>query len=115
MRNADSNYHGICGERPCGWGKKIFIWACPLPQLVFWPLWFYVETFEGWGAWAAGPMLIPPIILSFFMLIIGAGLIVHSRKSNESAVGLTIATLIASSLAIFFLVKGAFMELARSF
>lgn len=96
-------------------GKKIFIWTCALPPLLFWALWLYAGTFEGWGAWAAGPMLIPPLFLSFAMLITGTGLVIHSRKLNESAAGLIIATLVAGSLFLYMLAKAAFMELARSF
>ena len=102
-------------ERKFDNAKKIFIWTSALPQLSFWALWFYTETFDGWGQWAAGPMLIPPIFLSLVMLITGAGFVVHSRKMNESGAGLIIATLVAGSLALWVLVKGIAMELARSF
>ena len=95
--------------------KKFYFWTCPIPQLSFWALWFYVGTFEGWGQWAAGPMLLPPLFLSLVMLITGAGFVIHSRKRNKSVVGLTIATLVAGSLALWFLVKAIAMELARSF
>ena len=95
--------------------KKIFIWSCPLPLLIFLALSFYLRRYDGWGAWAAAPMLLPPVFLSFFMLIAGAGLAVHSRKSDESGVALIVASLVAGSLFLFLLARAAFMELARSF
>jgi hypothetical protein len=96
-------------------GKKIFIWASPLPLLLFFALSIYVRRYDGWGAWAAAPMLLPPVFLSFLMLITGGGLILHSRKIKESLVGLLVATLVAGSLFIFLLARATLMELARSF
>lgn len=96
-------------------GKKIYTWSSPLPLILFFALSIYVSKYEGWGAWAAAPMLLPPVFLSFVMLVTGVGLIFHSRKLQESSGRLYFATLISSSLFLFLLGRAALMELAKSF
>ncbi|MGV7220931.1 MAG: hypothetical protein ACQ9MH_05370 [Nitrospinales bacterium] len=96
-------------------GKKIFIWISPLPLILFFALSIYVSRYEGWGAWAAAPMLLPPVFLSFIMLITGVGFTIHSRKLRESTVSLVLATSIAGSLFIFLLGRAVLKELAKSF
>ena len=95
--------------------KNIYIWSCPLPLILLFALSVYIRKYDGWGAWAAAPMLLPAVLLSFIMLITGLGFIVHSRKLKESSGRLIIATLVAGSLFLFLLVRATLMELARSF
>ncbi len=96
-------------------GKKIYIWSSPLPLILFFALSLYVQKYEGWGAWAAAPMLLPPVFLSLIMLVTGLGFTLHSRKMQESSGGLIIATFVAGALFIFLLVRAVLMELAKSF
>lgn len=85
---------------------NIFIWTSPFPLLIFWGLSIYVNRFEGWGQWAAAPMLLIPIFLSLLMGGVGVVLIVQARKQRAPTANLWASTLMASSLFLYYLVKG---------
>lgn len=95
--------------------RKIFIILSPLPLVIFGLLLIYVNQFEGWGAWAAGPMLIPPIILSFMMGLWGILLTWQAKREEVPEGKLILATLLAGSLAIWILVKLPLIEIRQSF
>ncbi len=95
--------------------QKIYIWTSPLPLLTFWGLSIYVNQFEGWGQWAAGPMLLIPILLSLVMAVIGLVLIVRARKQKAPVSNLWLSTLMAGSLGLYILAKGIVQEITKSF
>jgi len=95
--------------------KKLYIWSCPLPLILLFALSLYIRKYDGWGAWAAAPMLLPAVLLSLIILVTGLGFIVHSRKSQERSGRLIIATLVAGALFIFLLLRAILMEIERSF
>lgn len=63
---------------------KFFRYLCWVPVVA----WFYarsvVERYDGWGAWAAAPLLLLPVALS--ALFVGVGLLVIGR-SREAPTG----------------------------
>ena len=86
--------------------QMVFIWTSPLPLLVFWGLSVYVNQYEGWGQWAAAPILLIPIFLSLAMGVMGVVLILQARKQKKSTSNLWLSTVMASSLFLYFLIKG---------
>jgi hypothetical protein len=95
--------------------QKIFIWTSPLPLLVFWGLSIYVNQYEGWGQWAAGIILLIPVLLSLIMGVMGVVLIVCAKKKQEPVANLWVSTVMAASLFLYFLAKGIVQELTKSF
>ena len=95
--------------------QKVFIWTSPLPLLVFWGLSIYVNQYEGWGQWAAAPILFIPILLSFLMGVWGVVLIRQARKLKMPTANLWFSTLTGASLLIFFLAKAIVLEVTKSF
>ncbi len=95
--------------------QKIFIWTSPLPLLMFWGLSIYVNQYEGWGQWAAGPMLLIPILLSLLMTVMGLVLIVRARKLKAPVANLWLSTLMAGSVGLYILAKGIVQEMIKSF
>ena len=95
--------------------QKIFIWTSPLPLLMFWGLSIYVNQYEGWGQWAAGPMLLIPILLSLLMTVMGLVLIVRARKQKAPVANLWLSTLMAGSVGLYILAKGIVQEMIKSF
>ena len=95
--------------------QKIFIWTSPLPLLMFWGLSIYVNQYEGWGQWAAGPMLLIPILLSLLMAVMGVVLIVRARKQKAPVANLWLSTLMAGSVGLYILTKGIVQEMIKSF
>ena len=94
---------------------KIYFFLSPLPLVLLGLISIYVRQFEGWGAWAAAPLLIPPFILSFIMGLWGILLIRQAKRKNAPEGKLMCATLIAGSLAIFAVISIGWMELKSSF
>ena len=85
----------------------------PLASLAiaFW----YVNRFEGWGAWATAPIFLPVIGFSAIMGLAGLVLWLREWRNGRRAFGLLMAALLAGSVSILFLAKVIFQELARSF
>lgn len=94
---------------------RLFLWLSPLPLIVFGIGNWYVDRFEGWGRWAAAPVLLVPILLSLGMGIAGGVSTVMQRRSGNPWGEWLSGTLIAGGLALYFLVKLVAMEFARSF
>ncbi len=95
--------------------QRIYIWTSPLPLLIFWGLSIYVNQFEGWGQWAAGIILLIPILLSLIMGVMGVVLIVRAHKQKAPVANLWLSTLMASSIGLYILAKGIVQELIKSF
>ncbi|NNG16831.1 MAG: hypothetical protein HKM89_10155 [Gemmatimonadales bacterium] len=84
--------------------RRIFLWASPLPVVLHLLALWYVGRFDGWGAWAAAPMLLPAIILSGGMFLTGTAFWYQGRRSGRDPL-LLIATLLAGSVALFYLIR----------
>jgi len=95
--------------------QKIYIWTSPLPLLLFWILSLDVNRHEGMGQWAAGQALLVPLFLSLGMGVIGLGLIVVAKKKKEPVANLWFSTLMAGSIILYALVRGAILQLAEIF
>jgi hypothetical protein len=65
----------------------------------------YVDRYEGWGRWAAAPLLLVPVFLSAFMALFGA--LVCRREADAG--GLTKGTALAAVLSavplIWFMIR----------
>ena len=46
-------------------------WLCWMPLILLGVTEFYVRGFDGWGAWAAAPILLVPGIISLAIVIWG--------------------------------------------
>jgi hypothetical protein len=95
--------------------QKIFIWTGPLPLLLFWVLSIDVNRHEGMGQWAAGQVLIAPLFLSLGMGVTGLVLIVIAKKKKEPVANLWFSTLMAGSIILYVLVRGAILQLTEIF
>ncbi len=95
--------------------RKLFYWTCPAPLLFFGGVWLYVTGYDGWGAWAAAPMFLGPILLSLMMGGLGAVMIVLAAQRREPTAGLWAATLVAGSLFLYVMATAILEELIISF
>ncbi len=94
---------------------KLYIFFSWAPLILYIMISNYVDHFEGWGAWAAGRMLIYPIIFSVLMGLFGIILIFASLKSKKMSSILVLVTLLSSSVCLWFIGKGIIAEIQRSF
>ncbi len=76
-----------------------------LPVAVFAGTWAYIGRYEGWGAWAAGPLLLIPIGLSAAMAVVGLGFCYGAVKRGGVDLGTALATLLAALPTIWFAVR----------
>ena len=69
-------------------------------------LW-YIARFEGWGAWgAAQAVLLPVLGLSVLLGLAGVALLWRAWRRAESLGALALATAVATSVALYYLVRG---------
>ena len=73
---------------------------------MFWGFSIYVNKYEGWGQWAAGIVLLIPVLLSVVMGVMGVVLIVCAKKKKEPVANLWFSTLMAGSLGLYIMAKG---------
>ena len=83
--------------------------ACWIPLLLWIGLDAYVSRFEGWGQWAAAPILLIPLFASAAFSIFGlAGVLLSYHRRRSVAKGDIFATL-ASALPMMHLFIGKLM------
>jgi hypothetical protein len=84
-------------------GRTFFVWISWLPLASFVATNVYVDRFDGWGQWAAAPMLLAPILLSLVVLVVGA-LAVRDEQLRGGARPSTWAALALASVPCLWLV-----------
>ncbi len=96
-------------------GRRVFKYLCLLPLGLFVVLRIYVNSFEGWGQWAAAPVLLLPVVLSFCFGVWGGAMLWNAKKSKQPLMAMAIQTGLAVGLALWFLAKLMIVEISRSF
>ena len=71
---------------------RVFRWLSWVPVAFFAGTWAYVGRYDGWGAWAAAPLLLLPIGLSAAMAGVGLTFCLRALKRNGIDRGTTLAT-----------------------
>ncbi len=94
---------------------RLYLWLSPLPLIVFAIGSWYTSRFDGWGQWAAAPVLLVPILTSLGMGVAGGVCTVINRRHNHPWGQWFLGTLVSGGLALYFLIKLVVMEFARSF
>jgi len=79
---------------------RIYVLISPAPLLLFALVFNYMRGLEGWGAWAAGPMILPVVALSAGLGLYGLNLAVRAT-SVRWRTALTAAAVLAGAVAIW--------------
>lgn len=83
---------------------RLYIAAAPAPLILLLLFLRYTGHLQGWGAWAAAPMIIPVIVLSGLMGVYGINR--AARGSNRRhRVFLAGAAMLSGAVAIWFAVE----------
>ena len=85
--------------------ERIFCSASWLPVACWIASEVYVSQFEGWGQWAAAPILLLPFFLSIIVAISGLLIIRKHGSDRRSGTYLGACTLLAAVPAIWFVVR----------
>jgi hypothetical protein len=65
----------------------------------------YVSRFDGWGQWAAAPLLLAPLILSALFLLTGLAVRRNPGGDESSRTVVTVCTLLSGIPAILILAR----------
>ena len=84
---------------------RVFRWLSWVPVATFAGTWVYVERYDGWGAWAAAPLLLLPIGLSAIMAAVGLAFCLRALKQDGIDRLTTLAALLAALPVIWFAVR----------
>ncbi len=84
---------------------RIYVVISPAPLLLFALFLSYTARLEGWGAWAAGPMVLPVVAFSAGLGLYGLNLAVRADTVSWRIV-LTAAAVLAGAVAIWLPVQG---------
>ncbi len=79
---------------------RVYVVISPAPLLLFALLFNYMRGLEGWGAWAAGPLILPVVALSAGLGLYGLNLAVRATSIRRRTV-LTAAAVLAGSVAVW--------------
>lgn len=75
---------------------RLFHASCWVPAAALAGMMIYVQQFEGWGQWAAAPMLLLPVILSGVMTAWGLLRVLAERRAGRPHAGTWVAAAIAA-------------------
>ena len=79
---------------------RIYVLISPAPLLLFALVFNYMSGLEGWGAWAAAPMILPVVALSAGLGLFGLNLAVRAPSVKWRTV-LSASAVLAGSVAIW--------------
>jgi hypothetical protein len=63
---------------------------------------WYVRGFDGWGRWAAAPLVLLPVALSVMMVVAGGGLCRREAQAGQPFAATLIAIILAATPALWF-------------
>jgi hypothetical protein len=82
--------------------RRTLLWLCWLPPVLYVLGLAYVERFEGWGQWAAAPVLLPALVTSVTLGVVGAYLVLAAlRRDRRFDWALLAGTALASSVVLY--------------
>jgi hypothetical protein len=74
---------------------RYFIMSSWIPLASFVAMSLYVRQYDGWGAWAAAPLLLLPLAVSFGFGLYGLWLCWQAKRSGDLGWRLRLATIFA--------------------
>ena len=83
--------------------KRAYIAISGVPLAAFIALWLYVNSLEPFSALFAAPLLFLPLFLSLVIGCAGIALMIQAARRREKVFALALATLLASSVNLWFL------------
>ena len=84
--------------------NTIYIVICWIPLVVLFCALNHIKSLKGWSALAAGYAIKKPVVISLILGIIGLMLIIISSKINKISYTLIIATILAATPFLWFLI-----------
>ncbi len=80
-------------------------WLCWVPLILLGATEAWLRHYDGWGAWAAAPLLLGPAIVSLAIVVAGALECVREWRSRRLSLAAPVYTLIAALPLIWLAVR----------
>ena len=75
--------------------ERGFRWICLLPVGVLVATELYVDGYDGWGAWAAAPLLLIPAFVSLPVVVSSFARLLRERRAGETGLATAGWTVVA--------------------
>ena len=82
--------------------RSIYFYICWLPLGLYVLSDVYITYTTGWGQWAIGVVVMPPMLLSAAFLLAGLFIVSEAAKNKDPVLKLALATSVAGSVFIWF-------------
>ena len=92
-----------------------FVGLSWIPIVTFVVTIIYIRGFDGWVRWAAAPLLIPAVLLSFVLGLTGMLFVRRAKRQKRPTGGLVAATLVSGLLAFWFMFRAFIGWFSSSF
>lgn len=85
--------------------SRLYRWLSWLPLAALLVGFAYVDRYEGWGRWAAAPLLIVPVFLSALMALFGAVVCRREVEHGQLTKPTALAAVLAAVPLIWFMIR----------
>lgn len=90
--------------------RSTYFYICWLPLALYLVSDIYIGTSTGWGQWAMGVVVLPPMLLSAAFLLAGLFILSDAAQKREPLIFLVLATAVAGSVFIWFVGRTLMMN-----
>jgi hypothetical protein len=92
--------------------RHVFLYSAWVPPALWVATLLYVRRFEGWGAWAAAPLLLPSFALSLVWACAGLLLLVRTGVQNRRPdYAVLAATLVSGAAALYYVGRALLLSI----
>lgn len=82
--------------------RSTYFYICWLPLALYVASDIYIATSTGWGQWAMGVVVLPPMLLSAAFMLVGVMIVSDMVQQGGPIIKITLATLVAGSVFLWF-------------
>lgn len=86
--------------------RRVFIRTSWVPPALWAATLVYLRPYDGWGAWAAAPLLLPSLVLSMVWGSVGVVLLTKAAvRDRRPDLALLAATLVSGAAALYYTLR----------
>jgi hypothetical protein len=86
--------------------RTLLVRGCWIPAALWVATLIYIRPYDGWGAWAAAPLLVPALALSGLWAFTGTLLVgASSFETGKVDWTLVVSTLVGGSMLLYYVLR----------